>query len=70
MQGLALGVEGLGLVRWVYRLQDKGKLGKFHVRVYSGNVHASDCGSAIVVGAWSMAFLLRQRVEFYLHICM
>ena len=29
--------------------QDKGKLGKlgkFHVHVYSGNVHASDCGSA------------------------
>ena len=26
------------------KLQDKGKLGKFHV--CSGNVHASDCGSA------------------------
>ena len=23
-----------------------GKLGKFHVQVRSGNVHASDCGSA------------------------
>ena len=23
-----------------------GKLGKFHVQVCSGNVHASDCGSA------------------------
>ena len=31
------------------KLQDKGtlgKLGKFHVQVCSGNVHASDCGSA------------------------
>ena len=28
------------------KLQDKGKLGKFHVQVYSGNVHSSDCGSA------------------------
>ena len=31
------------------KLQDKGKLGKlgkFHVLVCSGNVHASDCGSA------------------------
>ena len=29
------------------KLQDKGKLGKlgkFHVQVCSGNVHASDCG--------------------------
>ena len=25
------------------KLQDKGRLGMFHV--YSGNVHASDCGS-------------------------
>ena len=28
------------------KLQDKGKLGKFHVQVCSGNVHTSDCGSA------------------------
>ena len=31
------------------KLQDKGKLGKlgkFHVQVCSGNVHAGDCGSA------------------------
>ena len=43
------------------KLQDKGKLGKlgkFHVQVSSGNVHASDCGSAIVMDMWSMAFLL------------
>ena len=26
------------------KVQDKGKLGTFHV--YSGNVHGSDCGSA------------------------
>ena len=46
MQGLSLWVEGLGLVGWV-SLQDNGKLGKlgkFHVQVCSGNVHASDCG--------------------------
>ena len=46
------------------KLQDK--LGKFHVQVCSGNVHASDCGSpSIVLGAWSMAFLLGQHVEYY-----
>ena len=31
------------------KLQDKGKLGKlgkFHVQVCSGNMHASDCGFA------------------------
>ena len=42
MQGLSLGVEGSGLVKWV----------SCRIRVswvsfiYSGNVHASDCGSA------------------------
>ena len=38
------------LISKMGKLQDKGKLGKlgkFHVQVYvySGNVHASDCGS-------------------------
>ena len=28
------------------KLQDKGKLGIFHVQVCSSNVHANDCGSA------------------------
>ena len=41
---LGVGGSGFILVRWVAKLQVKGKLGKFHV--YSGNVHASDCGSA------------------------
>ena len=50
MQGLPLGVEGLR----VSKLQDKGKLGKFHV--YSGNVHASDCGSVHCSVCVAMAF--------------
>ena len=41
MQGLSLGVR----VSKMGKLQDKGK---FHV--YSGNVHASDCGSAYCSG--------------------
>ena len=40
MQGLSLGVGGASTMG---KLQDKGKLPKFHV--YRGNVHASDCGS-------------------------
>ena len=36
-----------------------GKLGRFHV--YSGNVIVDP---PIVVGAWSMAFLLRQYVDY------
>ena len=64
MQGLSLGVGGSGFrVSKVGKLQDKGKLGKFHVHVYSGNVHASDCGSAHCSGCVSMAFLLIQQVE-------
>ena len=43
MQGLSLGVGGLKVSKMV-KFQDTGKLGKFHV--YSGNVLASDFGSA------------------------
>ena len=43
MQGLSLGV--MIRVSKMGKLQDKGK---FHV--YSGNVHASDCGSAYYSG--------------------
>ena len=42
------GDEGLRVSK-MGKLQDKGRLGKlgtFHVQVCSGNVHASDCGSA------------------------
>ena len=53
--------EGGGLR--VSKLQGKGKLGKFHVQVCSGNVHTS--APPIVMGAWSMAFLLGQHVEYY-----
>ena len=52
-QDLSLGVESSGLVGCMGKLQDKGKLGKlgkFHVQVCSGNVHASDCGSARCCG--------------------
>ena len=41
--GPVMGGRGLR-VNKMGKLQDKGKLGKFHV--YSGNVHASDCGCA------------------------
>ena len=44
------------------KLQDKGKLSKlsrFHVQVCSGNV-----APPIVMGAWSMACLLGQHVEY------
>ena len=60
MQGLSLGVQGSGLVRWV-SCRIRGKLGKCHV--HSGNVHAGDCGSTHCSG--SMAFLLRQHDEYY-----
>ena len=46
--GPVTGGGGLRVIR-MGKLQDKGKLGKlgkFHVQVCSGNVHASDCGSA------------------------
>ena len=59
MQGLSLGVEGSGLARWVRaraRLQDRCKLGRFYVMVM--------VAPPIVVGAQSMAFLLRQHVEY------
>ena len=49
MQGLSLGVEGSGL-----RVSKMGKLQD------KGNV-----APPILVGAWSMAFLLRQHVEYY-----
>ena len=39
------GGEGLRVSK-MGKLQDKGKLGKFHVQECSYNVHASDCGSA------------------------
>ena len=63
--GPVTGGGGLRVSR-MGKLQDKGKLGKFHVHVCSGNVHAILCivivAPPIVVGAWSMAFLLRQHV--------
>ena len=43
--GPVTGGGGLRVSR-MGKLQDKGRLDKFHVQVYSGNVHASDCGSA------------------------
>ena len=46
--GPVTGGGGLRVSR-MGKLQDKGKLGKlgkFHVQVCSGNVHASDCASA------------------------
>ena len=43
--GPVTGVGGLRVSR-IGKLQDKGRLDKFHVHVYSDNVHASDCGSA------------------------
>ena len=45
------------------KLQDKGKLGKFHV--YSEwSCMLVIVAPPIVVGAWSIAFLLRQHVEY------
>ena len=40
-------------------LQDKGKVSFMYY------VHASDCGSAHCNGAWLMAFLLGEHVEYY-----
>ena len=46
------------------KLQDKGKLGKIHV--YSEwSCDIVIVAPPIVVGAWSMAYLLGQRVEYY-----
>ena len=42
------------------QLQHKGKLGKFHVQVVCMLVIVAP---PIVMGAWSMAFLLGQHVE-------
>ena len=50
------------------KLQDKGelgKLGKFHVQVCSGMCMLVIVAPPIVMGAWSMAFLLGQHVEYY-----
>ena len=58
-------VTGGGGLR-VNKMGKLGKLGKYHI--CSGNVHASDCGSTHCNGAWSMAFLLGQHVEYcYYH---
>ena len=46
MEGLSCTGGGGLRVSKMDKLQDKGKLGKFHVQVCSGNVQASDCGSA------------------------
>ena len=58
-------MRGNGIsTRKMGKVQDKGKLGKlgtFHVQACSGNVHASDCGSAHCNGCVAMAFLLGQQ---------
>ena len=54
MWGLLQGLEGSVLHSKICKLQDRGKLGKFHV---FGNVHAIVIvAPSLVMGAWSMHF--------------
>ena len=46
------------------QVQDKGKLGKFHVQYTVVLCVLVIVAPPIVVGVWSMAFLLRQHVEY------
>ena len=67
MQGLSLGVEGSGLVRWVsfrIRVSWVGFMYMYTVVMCMLVIVAPP----IVVGAWSVAFMLRQHVEYYLYV--
>ena len=64
LTGNAGPVTGSGGLR-VSKLQDKGKLGKFHVQYVVVMCMLVIVTLPIVMGAWSMAFLLGQHVEYY-----
>ena len=58
MQGLSLGVEDSGLVKWVSCRIRVSWVSFMYMYIYSGNVHASDCGSAHCSGCTIILYVV------------